>query len=94
MRLLQITAENIPYVISRIWLASFASNAPLFVYRQYQFKNTAYIQSYSSQAELTHKAFYTVFVFIVPFIVIRFCRRKLIKSLCQRNQLELTSNGP
>ena len=69
------------YTIMGTWLASIALNAPLFAHTDYKFKKAFCHQTYSGDAELTHITFYTVFVFIIPFIIVCFCYSKIVKTL-------------
>ena len=94
LRMLQVTREMVGYAIISTWMASVALNTPLFVYTNYKFKTAACRQTYSENAELTHIIFYIIFVFILPFIVISFCYRKLVKAFNRRSAVTPDSNIP
>ena len=94
LRMLQVTGEMVRYAIISTWMASVTLNTPLFVYTNYKFKTAACLQTYSENAELTHIIFYIIFVFTLPFIVISFCYRKLVKAFNRRSAVTPDSNIP
>ena len=81
MQMSQLTRETVPRAIAATWLASIVLNAPIFVYTDYKFKKAFCRQTYSKEAELTHVAFYAIFVFLIPFAVVTFCYGKIVRTL-------------
>ncbi len=79
--MLQLTRETVRYAIFLC----------LFI-QIYYLKTARCEQTYSDQAVLTRMAFYAIFAFIAPFVVISFCYSKLVKALYLRSTVAPESN--
>ena len=94
LQMLQLTRETVRYAIAATWAVSVGLNVPIFVHTGYKFKKAFCHQTYSKEGELTHIAFYVVFVFIIPFIVITFCYSKIVRTLYNISAVTPESNMP
>ena len=89
LQMLQLTRKTVRYAIAGTSVASFALSAPLFANKDYKFKE--YCKPlYSSETKLTHIIFVAIFLFIIPFIVISFC--KIVRTVYNRSTVTPESN--